>query len=144
MSYTITEFTPWSGLLGGALIGLASVLMLFLTGRIAGISGIVAGTMTPAIRENGWRLLFIAGLVLGAPLYSVLSGATISVEPQFGPPLMILGGFLVGFGTRLGCGCTAGHGISGLARLSIRSAAATATFFVTAIVTVYLVRHVIA
>lgn len=139
----ITEFTPWSGLLGGALIGLASGLLLLLAGRVAGISGIAAGLLSPKGGEWRWRLFFIAGLLLAALLYPVLSGAAVVVAPQVGLPLMLAGGFLVGFGTRMGGGCTAGHGISGLSRFSRRSAVATATFFATAVATVYVLRHLI-
>ncbi len=144
MNYTATEFTPWLGLAGGALIGLASALLLMVNGRIAGISGIAAGVMTTHRHEAGWRLIFIAGLILGALLYGVIFARPIPLDIQVSLPLMLLGGFLVGFGTRLGSGCTAGHGISGLARLSARSFVATATFFATAIITVYVVRHVFA
>lgn len=143
MEYTVTEFTPWSGLFGGMLIGLSSALLLLLTGRIAGISGIAAGVMTTEPAEAGWRLLFIAGLISGALAYSWLSGRGIPVDIQMGLPVMALGGFLVGFGTRMGAGCTAGHGISGLSRLSLRSLVATVTFFAAAVVTVYVVRHLL-
>lgn len=143
MEYTVTEFTPWSGIIGGALIGLASVLLLFLTGRIAGISGIAAGVMSCNAREAGWRLLFISGLILAALLYAALSGTPLRVNIQASLPVMGIGGFLVGFGTCLGSGCTAGHGISGISRLSARSIAATVTFFLTGIATVYVVRHVL-
>lgn len=141
MEYTLTQFTPWSGLIGGLLIGLSSALLLLLTGQVAGISGIAAGVMTADRRAASWRLLFIAGLVAGALAYPLLVHRPIPVDIQMGLPVMALGGFLVGFGTRLGSGCTAGHGICGLARLSFRSLVATATFFASAILTVYIVRH---
>jgi uncharacterized membrane protein YedE/YeeE len=110
-------------------------------GSVAGISGIAAGVMTVNAREAGWRLLFITGLLLGALVYPVVLDRTIPVEVQATLPVMAAGGFLVGFGTRMASGCTAGHGISGLSRLSPRSLAATATFFATAIMTVHVVRH---
>lgn len=141
MDYTVTQFSPWAGLLGGALIGLSSGLMLLLVGRIAGISGIASGLMSLRAGEVAWRAAFIAGLIGAALLYPVLSGSPLPVDIQAGVPTMALGGFLVGFGTRMGSGCTAGHGISGLSRLSARSLTATATFFATAVATVYLTRH---
>jgi uncharacterized membrane protein YedE/YeeE len=141
VDYTLTPFTPWSGLAGGALIGLASAVLLLVNGRVAGISGIAAGVMTVNAREAGWRLLFITGLLLGALVYPVVLDRTIPVDVQATLPVMAAGGFLVGFGTRMASGCTAGHGISGLSRLSPRSLAATATFFATAIMTVHVVRH---
>lgn len=143
MDYTATEFTPWSGLAGGALIGLSTALLLLLAGKVSGISGIAAGLFTTERREVGWRLLFIAGLILGALAWPLLLGRQIPVDMQAGLPVMALGGFLVGFGTRMGSGCTAGHGICGLSRLSRRSLVATLTFFAAAIVTVYVVRHVL-
>jgi uncharacterized protein len=141
MEYSVTEFTPWRGLFGGALIGLSSGLMLLLVGRLTGISGIAAGVMTLQAREASWRLLFIIGLMLGALLYTALTGNPVRVDLQVGLLVMFIGGFLVGFGTRMGSGCTAGHGIVGISRLSMRSVVATATFFLTAVVTVYVVRH---
>ncbi|MDX1524274.1 MAG: YeeE/YedE thiosulfate transporter family protein [Anaerolineae bacterium] len=143
MEFSATEFTPWAALLGGGLIGLASVLLLLLTGRIAGISGIAAGLLAFNRKEAGWRLAFILGLIGGAALYPMVSGEPLGVELQVGWPLMAGAGFLVGFGTRMASGCTAGHGISGLARLSRRSLAAVATFFCTALITVYVVRNLI-
>ena len=143
MEYSVTEFTPWTALAGGMLIGLSSVLMLLLTGRIAGISGIAAGLMSAHLSEVSWRAFFIAGLIVGAFLYPWLTGHPLGVDIQVGMPLMALGGFLVGFGTRMASGCTAGLGISGMARLSFRSLAATLTFFATALLTVYIVRHVV-
>lgn len=143
MQYPTTEFTPWLGLVGGGMIGAASVLLLLSTGRIAGISGIAAGLMSAKLGEVSWRLLFVIGLVAAALLYPSLAGRPVGVDVVVEPWLMMVGGFLVGFGTRMGSGCTAGHGISGIARLSARSVAATATFFLSALVTVYLVRHTV-
>ena len=143
MEYSVTEFTPLAALAGGALIGLSSVLMLLLTGRIAGISGITAGLMSTRLSEVGWRLLFLIGLIAGGLLYTAATGNPLGVEVQAGMLLMGVSGFLVGFGTRMASGCTAGHGISGLARFSLRSLVATLTFFATALLTVYVVRHLV-
>lgn len=141
MEYTATEFTPWLGLAGGALIGLSSGLLLSLIGRIAGISGIASGLLSTKMSDIGWRVAFIFGLLVAAVVYPLISGARLPVDIQENWQIMLLGGFLVGFGTRMASGCTAGHGISGLSRLSFRSLAATATFFATAAITVWLVRH---
>lgn len=138
METAATEFTPWSGLIGGMLIGLSSLIMLWVNGKVAGISGIAAGLM--ARSDVLWRALFILGLWLGALLFIWL-GPGFALELPGGAMLMIVAGFLVGFGTRLGSGCTAGHGIAGLSRLSRRSLVATATFFLSAIIVVYVVRH---
>lgn len=144
MEYSVTAFTPWSGLAGGALIGLASGLLLVLVGRVAGISGIAAGLMSTQWGEAGWRALFIAGLILGALSYRLFSGEPLPVDVQESVLVMAAGGFLVGFGTRMGSGCTSGHGVIGLSRLSVRSLVATVTFFLAAIITVFVVRHVMA
>ncbi|HEX2134901.1 MAG TPA: YeeE/YedE family protein [Microvirga sp.] len=134
-------FTPVSALLGGILIGLASTLLLWLNGRIAGISGIAGGLLSPAPGEVAWRALFLIGLVLGAGAYGVLRPVTVAIDAPL--PLLIAGGLLVGFGTQLGKGCTSGHGVCGIARLSPRSMIATLVFMISAGVTVYVVRHVV-
>ncbi len=139
----MTHFTPYSALLGGALIGLAATVLLLMNGRIAGISGIVNGVLEPSRGDIGWRSWFLIGLVVGGGLY--LSFATLPFELRSGFPmaLLALAGFLVGFGTRMGNGCTSGHGVCGIARLSIRSLVATAVFLSTGMLTVYLVtRHI--
>ena len=125
---------------GGVLIGLAATLLLLLTGRIAGISGILGGALAGPGGERGWRLAFLAGLVAGG-VVSALSGMTGSLE-RTGYPLglLIAAGLLVGFGSRLGSGCTSGHGVCGIARLSARSLVATVAFTLTGIVTVALLR----
>jgi uncharacterized membrane protein YedE/YeeE len=129
------------GFLGGMLIGLATVLLLALNGRIAGVSGILSGAVTAPDRfDRSWRLLFILGLMAGAALYRVFSGA-LPVQIEAGTPTLVGAGLLVGFGTRLGSGCTSGHGVCGLARLSPRSLAATITFMLFGMLTVYLTRH---
>jgi len=138
-----TAFSPDTALLGGALIGFAAALLMFLTGRIAGISGILGGSLIPVHRDFGWRLAFIAGLI-AAPIAARWAGMTIEAPAMPGSWLVILiAGFLVGFGTRLGGGCTSGHGVCGLARLSSRSIVATTIFFVTAIIVVAIMRHLI-
>ena len=138
---TETTFTLWSGLAGGVLIGCAATLLLWLNGRIAGISGIVGGLVAPSPGEFSWRLAFVAGLLLGGSAYAALTGS-LNVDLQVSWPLMLVAGFLVGVGTRLGSGCTSGHGVCGIGRLSRRSIIATAVSFVAAMVTVFLVRHV--
>lgn len=137
------NFTPYSALLGGALIGIAATLMLWVNGRITGISGILGGVLFPVQTDALWRVLFIAGLLSGAILYIFVSGSPINFQVQATPLVSIAAGFLVGFGTRLGSGCTSGHGICGIARVSKRSFAATAVFMITAIITVFLFRHVL-
>ncbi|MAM88811.1 MAG: YeeE/YedE family protein [unclassified Hahellaceae] len=139
----MTEFTPISGLLGGLLIGLSSVLMLWGAGRIAGISGIFSGMLTPTQGDALWRMLFIGGMLLGGLLWPLLSGEPLPVDLQVSWPLMILAGFLVGFGARLGGGCTSGHGVCGIGRLAPRSMVATATFITTAAATTFVIRHVL-
>ena len=134
------NFTPLGGLVGGLLIGLAVALMLLLNGRVAGISGILGGLLTLRTGEALWRAAFVAGLLLGALAYVRAAGASVAVVAPL--PAVLAGGLLVGFGTRLGSGCTSGHGLCGMARLSRRSVAATATFFGVAMLTVFLTRHV--
>jgi len=136
-------FTPVSGFVGGLLIGLAVALMLLLNGRVAGISGIVGGLLTLKLRDAAWRAAFVAGLVLGALAYLSTADQTAPVRVLASLPVLLVGGLLVGFGTRLGSGCTSGHGLCGMARLSRRSVVATATFFGVAMLTVFLTRHVI-
>jgi uncharacterized membrane protein YedE/YeeE len=137
----IAAYDPFQALLGGALIGLAATLLLFLNGRVAGVAGILAGTIAAPGPERDWRTAFIVGLIF-APVIFAFFGGTLP-KPVLPPlPEIIVAGLLVGVGTRLGNGCTSGHGVCGLARLSPRSFAATATFVATAMATVFLVRHV--
>ncbi|MBA3492375.1 MAG: YeeE/YedE family protein [Rubrobacteraceae bacterium] len=131
------EFTPVSGLVGGLLIGLSTALMMVLNGRIAGISGIVGGLLARKGSEVGWRAMFAAGLLLGAFAYVLASGEVFPVRVQASLPIMVAAGLFVGFGTRLGSGCTSGHGVSGIARLSRRSIVAALVFMGTAILTVF-------
>lgn len=134
--------TWMSALAGGVLIGVAATLLLWLTGRIAGISGIVGGVVMPRSGDVAWRAAFLFGLIgAGAAWLWWVPGAFIPRQ-GFPPLLLVIAGVLVGFGTRMGNGCTSGHGVCGLGRLSPRSLAAVLTFMVTAIVTTYVVRHV--
>lgn len=135
------DFTPLSGAIGGALIGLAAALLLAFNGRIAGISGIVGGLLPPRAGDMAWRLLFVAGLALGALLVRLSSGAPLAQTSGTSTLMLALGGVLVGFGSRLGAGCTSGHGICGLARLSPRSMVAVGTFMASAMITVFVLRH---
>ncbi|MNM67486.1 hypothetical protein D3C81_790220 [compost metagenome] len=131
-----------SALAGGVLIGVAATLLLWLTGRIAGISGILGGVVMPRSGDVAWRAAFLLGLIgAGAAWLWWVPGAY-APRQGFPPLLLVIAGVLVGFGTRMGNGCTSGHGVCGLGRLSPRSLAAVLTFMVTAIVTTYLVRHV--
>jgi uncharacterized protein len=138
----MTEPNTIGGLIGGALIGLAVVLLLALTGRIAGISGILGGLITSTVRgESLWRLAFIVGLIGGAGLFGLACGP-LPLTLQASGPTLLVAGLLVGAGTRLGSGCTSGHGVCGLARRSPRSLVATMIFMATAALTVFLTRHV--
>jgi uncharacterized membrane protein YedE/YeeE len=139
----VEDFTPVSGLVGGLLIGLATALMMLLNGRIAGISGIVGGLLARNGSEVGWRALFIVGLLLGAFAYMLVTGSALPVRVETSLAVMVVAGLLVGFGTRLGSGCTSGHGVSGIARFSRRSIVATLVFMGAGIVTVFLTGHVL-
>jgi uncharacterized membrane protein YedE/YeeE len=138
----MTEFTPLSALVGGALIGLSASLLMLLTGRIAGISGILGGCLIASAGDRDWRLAFIAGLI-AAPLLGALLNAPLEL-PRMPDNwfLIAVAGFLVGFGARMGGGCTSGHGVCGIARLSGRSLVATAVFMSAGFVAVFLMRHV--
>jgi uncharacterized membrane protein YedE/YeeE len=142
MSIDWNHFTPWASLTGGLLIGLAAAAFVLLSGRIAGISGIVGGLLRPARGDIGWRVAFVAGLV-GAPLLYRLVATLPSVTIEADTGTLLLAGLLVGLGTRYGSGCTSGHGVCGLSRLSPRSMAATAAFMLAGFVTVFVVRHLI-
>jgi uncharacterized protein len=138
----MANFTPISAAIGGALIGLSAVLLMLLNGRIAGVTGVFAGLIDPTGTDRAWRATFIAGLIV-APLSAALVGFTLPI-PQMPTSLIVVaaGGLLVGFGTRLSNGCTSGHGVCGIARLSPRSITATAIFMAAAIAVVALTRHV--
>jgi uncharacterized membrane protein YedE/YeeE len=138
----VENFTPVSGFIGGLLIGVAAALLLLLNGRISGISGIVGGLLVPKSSDAGWRLVFVVGLLIGAFGY-LATGGTLAVRIQAPVPVLVAAGLLVGFGTRFGSGCTSGHGLCGIARLSKRSIVASAVFFGVAMLTVFVFRHVI-
>ena len=141
---TVTEFTPLAGLLGGALIGLSAVLLMAGYGRILGASGIFAGLLTRKFdTEFSWRLLFILGMLIGVAWSGLFFFDTSAITFNGGPLTAIAGGLIVGVGTVLGSGCTSGHGICGLARFSTRALAATCTFMVVAILTVFITHHVL-
>ena len=135
------HFTPVQALVGGLLIGTAATLTLWTSGRIAGISGILAGSLFLKGQEAFWRGLFLCGLLLGGATYSLFNGG-LEIETEATPLMTILAGLLVGFGTRMGNGCTSGHGVCGIARFSRRSLVATITFMMVAMLTVWLIRHV--
>ena len=138
----MANFTPISAAIGGALIGLSAVLLMLLNGRIAGVTGVFAGLIDPMSTDRLWRAAFIAGLI-AAPLSAVLLGYPVPLPQMPGNVVTIVaGGLLVGFGTRLGSGCTSGHGICGIARISPRSIAATCAFMAAAILVVALTHHV--
>ncbi len=140
----ITEFTPWSALIGGALIGFSAAAMMMLTGRIAGISGIVSRLLPPAVREGyADRLSFIIGLIAAPLVWLAIDGAPAVQSVSRNLPLMVVAGLFVGFGSVYGNGCTSGHGVCGLARLSPRSFVAVLVFMGTAAMTVFIARHVI-
>jgi uncharacterized membrane protein YedE/YeeE len=139
----MTEFTPWSALAGGTLIGLASAVLLLASGRTAGISGITAGLLRPWHGEGIWRWMFIAGLILGTVLYGLFGGNLAAVQIDANTATLTGGGLLVGIGTRLGGGCTSGHGVCGISRLSVRSITATLIFMTTAAAVVFVTRHVL-
>lgn len=142
MTIDWSSFTPWSALAGGALIGIAAAMLVLLNGRIAGISGILGGLFKPANGDIAWRVAFVLGLV-GAPLvYAVFSDFP-RPEIDAGTGALVLAGLLVGIGTRYGSGCTSGHGVCGLSRLSPRSLAATLAFMGAGFVTVYVARHLL-
>ena len=136
------NFTPWTSLAGGLMIGLGAALLLIFTGRIAGISGIMGGLLTPAKGDVSWRLAFLLGLVASPVVFSLIhSLPPVHIEASY--PTVIVAGLLVGIGTRYGSGCTSGHGVCGLSRRSPRSLVATAAFMAAGFVTVYIVRHLL-
>ena len=139
----MTEFTPFASLIGGALIGCAAVLLMLANGRIAGISGIVSALLPPTSGEDYLpKLAFVVGLIAAPLLYQFVTGEAVAQTVSSNFVLMATAGLLVGFGSVFGSGCTSGHGVCGLARLSVRSLAATVSFMAVAIVTVFVARHV--
>ena len=142
MSIDWNHFTPWSALAGGALIGLAAALFLLLNGRIAGISGVLGGLFKPVSGDIAWRVAFVLGLV-GAPLVYSLFAVLPTPQIDAGKAALVTAGLLVGVGTRYGSGCTSGHGVCGLSRLSPRSLVATACFMGAGFATVFVTRHLL-
>ena len=142
MTLDWAHFTPWASLLGGMLIGAAAAMLVLLNGRIAGISGIVGGLLAPRRGEIAWRLAFVAGL-LAAPAAWLLFAPAIAPRIDAGFGMLALAGLLVGAGTSYGSGCTSGHGVCGLSRLSPRSLAATAAFMLVGFATVFVLRHML-
>lgn len=132
----------YSALTGGVLIGLAATLLLWLNGRVAGVSGILNGVIFPNAGDVAWRSAFLIGLILAGGLYMAFSPNALLPRTDYSRAALILAGVLVGFGTRMGNGCTSGHGVCGLGRLSLRSFAAVLTFMLSAMATTFLVRHV--
>jgi uncharacterized membrane protein YedE/YeeE len=139
----MVNFTPMSAAIGGGLIGLSAVLLMLLTGRIAGISGIFGGLLDPGNNDKGWRIAFIAGLILAPVISGWIGYAMPTPKMPSSWTVIIAAGLLVGFGARLGGGCTSGHGICGVARWSDRSVAATVIFMLVAILTVAVTRHLL-
>jgi uncharacterized membrane protein YedE/YeeE len=144
MTIDWNHFTPWTALAGGLVLGLASALFILLNGRILGISGIVGGLLRPTRSDAGWRIAFVLGLLVAPALYWGLTGNGVPATIDAGWGTVVLAGLLVGVGTRYGAGCTSGHGVCGLSRLSPRSLVATLAFMVAGFVTVYVLRHVLA
>ena len=140
MTVDWNAFTPWSSLAGGALIGLAAAMLVLLNGRIAGISGVLGGLLKPVSGDISWRVAFVVGL-LSAPLLYLLVGKLPHPQIDAGYAALVVAGLLVGVGTRYGSGCTSGHGVCGLSRLSGRSLAATAAFMGAGFITVFVTRH---
>jgi uncharacterized membrane protein YedE/YeeE len=137
----MTEFTPVASTLGGILIGLSAVMLMLSIGRIAGVSGIASRLLPPVAEDYGWRLAFVAGLMAAPLLVHWAAGAPIEQAVSSNAMLMVTAGLLVGFGSVLGSGCTSGHGVCGISRLSARSVIATLIFMTTAFLTVFVVRH---
>ncbi|MCE9550880.1 MAG: YeeE/YedE family protein [Betaproteobacteria bacterium] len=142
MTIDWANFTPWLSLAGGVLIGLATAMFLLLNGRIAGISGILGGLLRPTKGDIGWRIAFVAGLIFSPIAFSVAAPLP-TVQIDADAASLIMAGLLVGIGTRYGSGCTSGHGVCGLSRLSPRSMVATALFMLAGFVTVFITRHLI-
>ncbi len=135
-----TAFRPWPALIGGAIIGVAVAILALLNGRVAGVSGIVGGLLRPAFPDVTWRAAFIVGLLLSPVAYAAFSGLpAVTIDAEY--PAICVAGLLVGMGTRYAAGCTSGHGVCGVSRLSPRSIVATVTFMGAGFVTVFVVRH---
>ena len=142
MSIDWSAFTPWSAAAGGVVIGIAAALLVLVNGRVAGISGIVGGMLSPRAGDFAWRLAFVAGLIVAPLAYAAIAALPpITIEASY--PILIAAGLLVGVGTRFAGGCTSGHGVCGLSRLSPRSLVATLSFMAAGFITVFVVRHAI-
>jgi uncharacterized protein len=142
MTIDWASFTPGSAAIGGAIIGLAVALFVLVNGRIAGMSGIVGGLLRPEPGDAGWRIAFIAGLIAAPLCFGMVAKLpAVMIEAEY--PTLIIGGLLVGIGTRYGAGCTSGHGVCGISRLSLRSIVATLSFMAAGFATVFIVRHFI-
>lgn len=138
----MTEFTPWTSLVGGVLIGIASILLMALHGRIAGMTGILSGVIPPLGTDWNWRIAFLAGAIAAPPIYLLLGG-TVSFAVPVSTAALIVSGLIVGVGVFFGSGCTSGHGICGMARLSPRSIVATCVFMLATFITVFITRHIL-
>lgn len=140
---SLEHFTPFSAIAGGVFIGVSATLLLLFNGRIAGVSGILNGVFNAPKNDITWRLLFLAGLILGAFIFQYILPNFNNLRQNYPIPLLGLGGFLVGFGSRMANGCISGHGICGIANLSLRSIVATLIFMISGMITLYLVRHIL-
>lgn len=145
MNIDLAHFTPWSSLSGGIILGVASALFILINGRVLGISGILGGLLPPKAGDTFWRLAFLAGMFASPWIFNLLAPAELITIPQIDADLvmLIIAGLLVGIGTRYGSGCTSGHGVCGLSRMSPRSLVATLSFMAAGFLTVYVVRHLI-
>lgn len=144
MSLDWIHFTPWTALSGGILLGIASAAFILLNGRVLGISGILGGLLVPQRGDSSWRVFFILGLLAAPVTLTLLAPSLVgSARIEATPIVIVAAGLLVGFGTRYGSGCTSGHGVCGLSRLSPRSLVATLAFMAAGFVTVYVIRHLI-
>ena len=135
----LNNFTPISSLIGGLIIGFSVILYLYTTGKLAGISGIFANTITNS-KNRFANILFLLGLIIGPSIYLLINNAIFEISRSI--PLIVIGGFLVGFGTKLGSGCTSGHGVCGISRLSVRSIVATLLFVIIAMITVFILQKI--
>ena len=139
----MTEFTPWLSLLGGVLIGLAAVLLMAFHGRVAGMTGILSGLIPPFSDDWSWRAAFLAGAIAAPALIVTTTGVAVPFESATPASWLVIGGLIVGIGVHYGSGCTSGHGVCGMARLSRRSISATLVFMASTAVTVFVVRHLL-
>lgn len=145
MNIDWAHFTPWSSLSGGIILGVASALFILINGRVLGISGILGGLLPPKAGDTFWRLAFLAGMFASPWIFNLLAPTEFITTPQIDADLvmLVIAGLLVGIGTRYGSGCTSGHGVCGLSRMSPRSLVATLSFMAAGFLTVYVVRHLV-